>query len=342
MNLAPVSPAAVAPRESGWWQPVVAALLFLIVPATPFFRLVLPVDQTLMLLAPALAACAVVGWLAGGRLALALIWAALAGWAVWQLASGHGTFGLLSAGWALMLAATFGMWALVGIGRPFLSRALATIGLTLVLAGGTALAVPQGASAAVAAVGTEVGRRTEQSVAGWKQMTGSKEWRDFAADNPEAAKFASQVEEQLQVLPEAATTLFPAMLALESLAALALAWAIYHRVGRVRVGPPLSALREFRFSDQMVWALIAGLAMVVVPGFSALRGIGANLLVFFGALYAFRGLGVLIWFLAPGRLVMALLIGFAVLFWHVLGVLALGLGVGDTWLDWRNRARPKT
>ena len=30
-----------------------------------------------------------------------------------------------------------------------------------------------------------------------------------------------------------------------------------------------------------------------------------------------------------------------VLFWNVLGVMALGLGVGDTWLDWRSRARPK-
>ena len=59
-------------------------------------------------------------------------------------------------------------------------------------------------------------------------------------------------------------------------------------------------------------------------------------------LYALRGLGVLVWFLAPGRFVMALLIGFAVLFWNVLGVLALGLGLGDTWLDWRSRPKPKT
>ena len=139
-----------------------------------------------------------------------------------------------------------------------------------------------------------------------------------------------------------ALILFPAMLALESLAALGLAWALYHRIGRSRLGPPLGALKDFRFNDQLVWGLIAGLVMVVVPPLAQLRAVGANLLVFFGALYALRGLGVVMWFLAPGRFVLALLIGFAVLFWHVIGVLALGLGAGDTWLDWRRRVRPKT
>ena len=55
-----------------------------------------------------------------------------------------------------------------------------------------------------------------------------------------------------------------------------------------------------------------------------------------------RGLGVLTWFLAPGRLVTVLLIGFAVIAWPLFGVFALGLGLGDTWLDWRSRPRPTT
>ena len=179
-------------------------------------------------------------------------------------------------------------------------------------------------------------------MAGWRQMTATKEWRDFVAKNPDASTLATEVDSQLQALPAVAGMLFPAMLALESLAALALAWAVYHRVGRARLGPPLGTLREFRFNDQLVWGLIAGLAMVLVPGLTAGRGLGANLLMFFGAVYALRGMGVALWFLAPGRIVMALLIGFAVLFWHVIGVLALGLGLGDTWADWRSRAKPKT
>jgi hypothetical protein len=132
------------------------------------------------------------------------------------------------------------------------------------------------------------------------------------------------------------------MIALESLIALAIAWALYHRIGRERLGPPLAKLRDFRFSDQFVWGLVAGLAIVVVPGFASMSAIGANLLVFFGALYALRGLGVGLWFLSPGPFLMAFLIVFALVFPPVLGVVGVGLGVGDTWLNWRARARPKT
>src|ERR1035438_3671855 len=80
MNDVATEPAPVAVRERGWWRVVLATLLFLFVPVTPVIRIVLPIDQGLVLLAPALAACAVAGWLAGGRLALALMWIALAGW----------------------------------------------------------------------------------------------------------------------------------------------------------------------------------------------------------------------------------------------------------------------
>jgi len=80
------------------------------------------------------------------------------------------------------------------------------------------------------------------------------------------------------------------------------------------------------------------------------RGIGQNLLVFFGALYAMRGLGVLTWFMAPGSLGIALAVAFVLLWAPVLNafaalafmtlaVAALALGLGDTWADWRSRAR---
>jgi hypothetical protein len=342
MTDVPTAPASETPRERGWWRVVIATLLFLFVPMTPLFRIVFPVDQTLLLLAPALAACAVVGWLAGGRLPLAVLWTGLAGWVMWKLTGGGGTFAFLAAGWAVLLAAAFAGFALMGSPRSFFPRALGTIGLTLLLAGGAVLATPNGAASVRQAVTMEVGRRAEQSAAGWRQMTESKEWRDFVVQNPDAATLATEVDTQLQALPAVTGTLFPAMLALESLAALALAWAVFHRIGRARLGPPLGTLREFRFNDQLVWGLIAGLVMVLVPGFTVMRGLGANLLMFFGVVYALRGAGVALWFLAPGRFVMALLIGFAVLFWHVIGVLALGLGLGDTWADWRSRAKPKT
>jgi hypothetical protein len=39
---------------------------------------------------------------------------------------------------------------------------------------------------------------------------------------------------------------------------------------------------------------------------------------------------------------MGFLIVFALVFGQILGVMAVGLGVGDTWLNWRARAKPKT
>jgi hypothetical protein len=146
--------------------------------------------------------------------------------------------------------------------------------------------------------------------------------------------------------------IFPSLLALESLFALALAWAIYHRLSRARIGAPMRPLREFRFNDQLVWGLIAGLTIAFLPTLQGLRGFGRNVLVFFYALYALRGFGVLAWFLAPGALLATLTLSFALLSFPVIpqSVALLGfrlllllvfiLGLGDTWADWRRRARP--
>jgi len=164
--------------------------------------------------------------------------------------------------------------------------------------------------------------------------TGTGQWADVLSP--------AELERQLQTLSNAGVEVFPALLALESLAALALAWAAYHRLGRTRLGAPLAPFREFRFNDQLVWGLIVGLTVVFLPTLAGLRAAGSNLLVFFGALYALRGLGVLAWFLAPGPLASALAVGAVMLFWPILLVAALGLGLGDTWADWRRRPRPTT
>jgi len=132
---------------------------------------------------------------------------------------------------------------------------------------------------------------------------------------------------------------------------LALAWATYHRLSRARLGAPLRPLKEFRFNDQLIWGLIVGLTIVLLPTLATVRGVGRNLLTFFGALYAVRGFGVLSWFMAPGSLGVTLSVGFimlaapvlqffAALVLMVLGMAAVVLGLGDTWADWRNRTRP--
>jgi hypothetical protein len=90
---------------------------------------------------------------------------------------------------------------------------------------------------------------------------------------------------------------------------------------------------------------------MLLPTLASVRDVGRNLLMFFGALYAIRGMGVLTWFMAPGSLGVALAVAF-VLLWApllnsfaalaivTLAVAALALGLGDTWADWRSRARP--
>ncbi len=99
-----------------------------------------------------------------------------------------------------------------------------------------------------------------------------------------------------------------------------------------------------------MWGLIVGLTTILVPDpFDAARASVRILLVFFGTLYAVRGLGVLSWFMAPGSLGVALTIGavllfapvlqvFAALAFLFLAVAAIALGLGDTWADWRGRA----
>jgi hypothetical protein len=345
MNDVAPEPAPESVRERGWWRVVLATLLFLFVPMTPVIRIVLPIDQAFVLLAPALAACALAGWWAGGRLPLALIWIALAAWVLKVYVSTGGAFASIACGWAVLLAATFAGLVLLnrrGESRPFSTQAFTAIAVTIVFAAGATLATKHGPATVVQMVTAEAAKRSEQELADWRKSTSSKEWNDFFAGNPDAKTIVATMESQLEAAPSAASTLFPSMLALESLIALAIGWALYHRIGRVRLGPPLAALKDFRFSDQFVWGLVAGLAMVVVPGFGAMSAVGANLLVFFGVLYALRGVGVGLWFLSPGRVMMAVLIVFAVVFPLVLGVLGVGLGVGDTWLNWRARAKPKT
>lgn len=331
---------AAPPREQGWWGPLLATLALLLLPATPPLALLVPVDQTLLLLAPALAVCAGVGRRAGGRLPLAIVWTLFALWVLW--APGAGTFALLARGWSVVLAASFGGVLLLVPGeRRFLPTALLAVAVTMVV-GVLAMLVTGGLAEAGSVIGDEFTGRAELLQAAWREFTAQAQWQDLARDNAGAERVSQQLQQQFTALPALGRVLAPAMFALESLAALAVAWAVYHRFGRVRLGPPLAALKEFRFDDAYVWGIIAGLVVLVVPVGEVMRGIGINVMVFFGALYALRGLGVLLWFLAPGRWMLVLWTIVLVLFWSIIGAVALAVGVGDTWLDWRRRSRSKS
>ncbi|HUQ83027.1 MAG TPA: DUF2232 domain-containing protein [Gemmatimonadaceae bacterium] len=314
----------------------------MLLPLVPLLRVAIPIEQSLLLIVPALAASALVGWWAGGRFFLALSWTALAVWILVTPLPGSAGFVAAAKGWALLAAATFGVVSIMSPRQPFFPRALSAIGLSFAVGLALVLFAAKRPDSVERTVRAEYTRRVDSWLADWESLSKTKEWQQLTRDNPGMETLARESSDRLRQLPPVTARLYPAILALESLAVLALAWALFHRVSRARIGPPLAPLKEFRFNDQLVWGLVAGITAVAVPTLTAFRVAGLNLLVFFGALYALRGLGVLTWFFAPGRLMVALTIGLAIFMWPLLGVFALGIGLGDTWLDWRSRPRPTT
>lgn len=131
--------------------------------------------------------------------------------------------------------------------------------------------------------------------------------------------------------------IFPALLALGTLAALGLAAGL---AARARGRRGFGAGRDFRFGDGWVWVLLGGLAAVALPLGAVASRLGANLIAFMAGLYALRGVAV----------VVALWAGASPLVWVAGGVIAVLLyplavpatvviGLGDTWLDLRARAK---
>lgn len=312
----------------------------LVLPAMPPFQLLLPVDGTLVILAPALAAAAVAGWRAGGRWALAVVWTLLAGWVVWRSTLVGDAFTLLVGGWSVLLASSFAGVLIAGWGKRFFSRALLATGIAILFGTLAVVAAGGGVASGLEVFTGELAQRTELVRTAWVQFTSTTQWADFVAGTPNASRLTEGMELQFEVLPRVGRLLLPSLLALESLTLLAVAWALYHRFGRVRLGPPLADLRDFTFHDGFVWGVVVGLAVVVLPVPRVVFALGMNLLVFSGVLYALRGLGVLLWFLKPGRWMMVFWTLILLLFPQIVGLVAAGIGLGDTWLDWRRRPRP--
>lgn len=348
------SPAAssAAPVERSWGKLLLGLAAFFLVPTIPQFRALLPVDETMLLFVPALAACTVVGWWAGGRLWLAAAWVGLALLVAMQAPKANDAFHNLARGWTLVLAGAFGLVCLFGARRPLFPRALIALTVSLALALVMSLLGPVSGAHMHRAVQEELARRNSETMGTLNGFIEHypKEWNQLVARVPQIGDLPKETEKQLNAIASAGEVVYPSLLALESILALAIAWSIYHRLSRARLGPPLAQLREFRFNDQLVWGLIVGLTIVFLPPLSSVRLLGRNLLVFFCAMYAIRGLGVLSWFMAPGALAVTATVGFAMLWWPVLnaiaalgfiilGVAAFGLGLGDTWADWRNRPR---
>ncbi len=327
---------AAPPREQGWARIVIALLAFLLLSHAPVVRAAAPVVDTLMLLVPALAACFIAGWREGGSLVLALAWAALAGFLLAiPPRPGSEAYADLARSWAVLVAGALGLVCILGWRRQFLGRALAAVGIAALIAAlGMAFAT-HAASRIESVFARELALRNSNVLAQWAQGFPN------ASFAPAAQEWAGRRAVQLQEASGTfAAPLYPALLALESLAACALAWGLYHRMSRARLGAALAPFRCFRFNDELIWALVAGMTISVLPALDALRVVGANLVVFFGALYALRGFGVIAWFYPQTTLGAQLAASAAaVVLLPVSLPLAVGLGVTDTWIDWRRRMR---
>jgi hypothetical protein len=136
---------------------------------------------------------------------------------------------------------------------------------------------------------------------------------------------------------EVQTAIFPAMVGLESMAALAVSWWVYSRLAHDReadIGP----VSGFGFNDHLVWLLLTGLALLAAQLGDGLTRLGANLSVFMGALYALRGAGVVLFVSGGLSLFSYVMFALGLLFAPlvVLGF-AVIIGMADTWLDLRAR-----
>lgn len=227
-------------------------------------------------------------------------------------------------GWALLVAAWFLVTVLALPRATFLDRGLAAVAGAAASAAVVLRVAPEVWSPIDWTVRASLWSGASDAVAVGDARFGQSPWW------PEATEMMYRFAE-IQAL------LFPALLALASLAGLAAAWFVYRRVARGEPRP-LGSLRDFRFRDDLVWLLIIGIVLIVVPQGDAALRTGANLVAFMGALYAMRGVGVVLSLVGTPGLSGVLLVAVAVLFLYPLVMATMFLvGLTDTWLDLRGR-----
>ena len=139
------------------------------------------------------------------------------------------------------------------------------------------------------------------------------------------------------------STTAPGMLALQSLAGLALAWQWHGQLTSQPLGAPLAPFREFRIGDGWVWGVIAWLGLLVAPVSGVLKLAGTNLGFVLGALYVLRGAAIVVTFaqvLGVSAVALVIAAGVAAALAAPLLFLLPGLctlGITDTWYQSRRR-----
>jgi len=138
---------------------------------------------------------------------------------------------------------------------------------------------------------------------------------------------------------------WPGMLALQTLAGLALAWQLHRRItaSGPAVSAPLMRFKDFYIGDGWVWGIVAWLGVLILPVSSVLHVAGTNVGLVVSTLYVLRGAAIVATFAeAFGISAVALVIvgaaaaALAVPLVFVLPGLCT-LGITDTWYQYRRR-----
>jgi hypothetical protein len=271
----------------------------------------------------------------------ATIGAVLLGLTAWSVAHAGGGFELFEAAWVCLLAG--GVAVALGMRAQETRGRLVSVGLMAVGAAAVAAVVLIAATSFSWSELFWLANRhySMQARVVLEALTNQLQGVDGGAD------MLVQIEATLDEMVALVTRLLPALVLLQSVAALAAAWALYRWMVRHPEGDPLPKLREFRFSDQLIWGVVFALVALVFPGAQALHVIGGNLAAFFGGLYVLRGLGIVAALAAAagvGGPFVALLASFiTIVLMPIVMFGALALGVTDTWVDWRKiAAKAKT
>ena len=143
---------------------------------------------------------------------------------------------------------------------------------------------------------------------------------------------------------------WPGMLALQTLAGLALAWHLHLRVApagsstpAIAVPPPPGRFKDFRMGDGWVWGIVAWLGVLILPVSNALHMAGTNVGLVASVLYVLRGAAIVVTFAEVFGVSAAALVivagvaaALAVPLLFVLPGLCT-LGITDTWYQYRRR-----
>lgn len=242
-------------------------------------------------------------------------------------------FAAVERGWVALLAGALAVLMIFRPGRAFVPTALAALGLAAAAATLVVAVTPLSFAEVAWRVSQHFGYQTRQLMGAMVQAA--------EAAGGEAPGVVTALERSVGQGVRIASSVFPALLLLQSFAALALAWGLYRRLAWEPIGEPVGALRDFRFDDNLVWGIVLALVTLLLPRPTWLGALGGNLAVFFGGLYAVRGLAVASamagaagiggWPAMIGGSVIALFLA------PVAAMVALALGVTDTWVDWRAR-----